>query len=157
MERIRVQGVLVRVDGLGVLIRGPSGMGKSLAALHLMERGHFLVSDDLVEISVGPEGNLIGSAVEESPRIEIRGLGVFSAQSLYPGKTVSATTLDLEVELDRYHASTDAGRLEPEMEKARYLGMEIPRVRIPVALGFDPGVLVDLLVRHLRHMGAVRW
>ncbi len=155
MEPIRVQGVLVRIDGVGVFLRGHSGIGKSLAALHLLDRGHFFVSDDLVEISVGPEGRLMGSAVEESPRIEVRGLGVFHAESLYPGKIVSTTRLDIVVELDRYQGTRDAGRLAPEWEKARYLGLEVPRVRIPVASGFDPAVLVILLVRHLRHVGAV--
>jgi HPr kinase/phosphorylase len=155
MEAIRVQGVLVRVDGVGVFLRGPSGIGKSLTALKLLDRGHFFVSDDLVEIAVRSDGCLVGRALEESPRIEIRGMGIFHAEILFPGRTVRATALELEVELDRYRGSRDAGRLEPEVEEARYLGVTVPRVRLPVAAGLDPAVVVELLVRHLRHTGAV--
>ena len=73
MDSVMIQGVLVNIDGIGVLIRGGAGSGKSTTALRLMDRGHRLVSDDLVKIVLGPEGSLIGRGVEEDVRIEIRG------------------------------------------------------------------------------------
>ena len=58
MDPMKTRGVLVTVHGVGVLIRGPSGVGKSLAALNLMRRGHSLISDDLVEVTLGPAGDI---------------------------------------------------------------------------------------------------
>ena len=71
MDPMKIRGVLVMVHGVGVLIRGPSGVGKSLAALNLMRRGHSLISDDLVEVTLNPAGDIVGRSVEEEVRIEV--------------------------------------------------------------------------------------
>lgn len=155
MNSVRVQGVLVEIDGIGILLRGPAGIGKSLAALRLLDRGHCFVSDDLVEISVGPGARLWGRAIEKPARMELRGLGIFSVESLFPGQTLSSTLLGLVVDLDRYDPATDTGRIAPEVERAYYLGLCVPRVRMALASGVDPALFIDLLVRHLRHQGTL--
>ena len=88
MDYPRIQAVLIVVHGVGVLVRGRPGSGKSLAALNLMRRGHKLVSDDLVELVPGPDGEPWGRAVEQDARIEIRGVGLYKAETLFPGATV---------------------------------------------------------------------
>ena len=156
MKSLRVQGVLVQVDGSGVLIRGASGVGKSMAAANLLNRGDLFVSDDLLEISVGPDGKLMGRAVEKAPRIEIRGLGVFCADSLFPGKTIDSTPIDCVVDLERYDSVRDAGRVDPDIGKAIYADVEVPQTRIPIPSGYDPALLIELALRYLRSTGVMK-
>ncbi|MBI5569550.1 MAG: hypothetical protein HY914_06350 [Desulfomonile tiedjei] len=151
----RIQGVLVVVHGIGVLIRGPAGLGKSLAAVNLVRRGHRLVADDLVEIVLGPEGEVIGTAVEEAMRIEIRGLGVFKARSLFPEAISPSARVDLVVDLDEYDPAKDAGRLEPDTSETLLLGKTLLTVRIPVATGMEPATLIELLARLYKEHGSV--
>jgi len=151
----RIQGVLVIVQGIGVLIRGPAGLGKSLAALNLVRRGHQLVADDLVDVVAGPKGEVIGTAVEEDMRIEVRGLGVFKARSLFPEAISQSAPIDLVVDLDAYDPATDAGRLTPETSETLLLGRKLLTVRIPIAAGMEPATLIELLARLYRQHGSV--
>jgi HPr kinase/phosphorylase len=155
MTSAKVTGVLVKVHDVGVLIRGPSGSGKSLAALNLMKRGHKLVSDDLVDVVVGEEGKPIGRSLEENVRIEIRGLGIFSAASLFPEGTVPSSPIDLMVDLDAYDPARDAGRTMPETGQSRLLQCDIPSVRVPLPDRADPALLIELLARRLKKFGTV--
>jgi HPr kinase/phosphorylase len=150
MNATRIQGVLVDVDGVGVLIRGPSGCGKSLAALSLMDRGHRLVSDDLVEVREGPDGVPVGRALEEDVRIEVRGLGIFSAKSLFPEGTVPSFPINLVVELDVFDPVRDTGRTLPEFVSTSILGQELLQIRVPVARGMNPALLIELVARQFR-------
>ncbi len=97
MVSVTLKGVLVAVHGVGVLIRGPSGSGKSMAALGLISRGHKLVSDDVVKVSSDCNGTLLGRPLEEKVRIELRGIGVFYADSLVEGATVASSPIDFIV------------------------------------------------------------
>jgi HPr kinase/phosphorylase len=155
MTSVKISGVLVKVHDVGVLIRGPSGAGKSLAALTLMQRGHRLVSDDLVEVVAGEGGTPVGRSVEENVRIEIRGLGVFSAASLFPVGTVSSAPIDLVVDLDAYDPARDAGRTTPETGQFRLLQSDIPTVRVPLPSRADPALLIELLARRFKEAGTV--
>jgi HPr kinase/phosphorylase len=154
MTSIKVTGVLVNVHDVGVLIRGPSGSGKSLAALILMQRGHRLVSDDLVEV-VDRGGKLVGRSVEENVRIEVRGLGIFSAISLFPGGTVASSPIDLVVDLDVYDPVRDAGRTTPETGQSRLLQSDILTVRVPLPDRADVALLIELLARRFKENGTV--
>ncbi|MFH0823300.1 MAG: HPr kinase/phosphatase C-terminal domain-containing protein [Pseudomonadota bacterium] len=145
MGPAKIQGVLVNVLGVGVLIRGPSGVGKSFAALRLMDRGHKLVADDLLEVTEDREHGLIGKGLEPVPRIEIRGLGIYEADSLFPGRTVSSSTIDLIVDLGPYVPDRDAGRTEPDVGLENLLGSRVTRVRLPLPTGADPGLTIELL------------
>lgn len=142
-----VQGVLVVVHGVGMLIRGPSGSGKSAAALSLMRKGHQLISDDLVHVYTGPSGKPVGKALESNVRIEVRGLGIFPAESLFPGSTVPCAPIDLVVDLDAYDPVNDAGRTAPETTWTSLLGHELPAVRAPLPAGVDVSLLIELLAQ----------
>ena len=155
MDSVRIQGVLVNIDGVGVFIRGPAGSGKSSAALRLMDRGHQLVSDDLVEAVRGPDGSLIGSAVEETVRIEIRGLGLFTADSLFREGTTRTSPIAFVIDLDRYDPIEDAGRISPEVGATRILGCELQTVRVPLVHGVDLALAIEMLVRRFRMTGSL--
>jgi len=155
MKPHRIPGVLVAVDGVGILVRGPSGSGKSLTALNLLRRGHCLVADDLVEVARGPDGKLVGRPVEEDVRIEVRGLGIFRARSLFPEGTLPSSPIDFVVDLDAYDPARDAGRTAPDAHSMQILERDMAVVRVPVPIGVDPGLLVELLAKLYRHSGTV--
>ncbi len=155
MDPMKTRGVLVMVHGLGVLIRGPSGAGKSLAALNLMRRGHSLISDDLVEVTPGADGEPIGRPVEEDVRIEVRGLGIFVARTLFHHAVVPSSRIDFVVDLDAYDHSRDAGRLAPETGTLRMFEHELMTVRVPVPTGADPALLIELLAWRFKESGTV--
>ncbi len=157
MDSTTIQGVLVEVHGTGVLLRGPSGCGKSVTALHLMDRGHRLVSDDVVSVSMRADQELVGAAPEEDVRIEVRGLGVFRAAALFQSGTVESVQIGLVVDLDVYDPYRDAGRIEPEVGAVTILGKRVPQVRLPLVAGINSAMLVELLVRWLRGQGAIGW
>jgi len=157
METLKIQAVLVSIDDVGVLIRGPAGSGKSLAALNLMRRGHYLVADDLVDIVPDPQGDaLIGRAVEDRVRIEVRGLGIFIVETLFPQGTLPSAKIDFVVNLDEYEPAKDLGRTSPETGKMRVMDMDLLTVRVPVAAGIDPALLIELLVRAFKTNGTVQ-
>ena len=149
----KIQGVLVAVDGVGVLIQGPPGVGKSLAALRLMNKGHRLVSDDLVELYLDGDGKLMGKPVEEQVRIELRGLGIFRARALFDDATASYSPVDLVVHLDTYDPGRDAGRTEPEMSIIDLMGCELAKIRLPLARGSDAALFIELLARVFKQRG----
>jgi HPr kinase/phosphorylase len=155
MDYSRIQAVLVIVHGVGVLVRGRPGSGKSLAALNLMRRGHKLVSDDLVELTPGPEGEPWGRAVEEDARIEIRGVGIYKARTLFPDATASSSPIHLVVDLDTYDSGKDSGRMIPETSATRLLGKDILTVRVPEPTGSDPALIIELLAKRFRESGSV--
>lgn len=155
MATTKVQGVLVSVSGIGVLIRGPAGCGKSMAALNLMGRGHHLVSDDLVEVDSGAGRRLIGRGVEPEVRIEVRGVGIYRAAELFPSGTLPQAPIDLIVDLDVYDPARDAGRTSPETTVTRLLDADLTTVRVPVASGMDAGLIIELLAHVYEQRGTV--
>ncbi|MFH0961026.1 MAG: hypothetical protein V1897_20265 [Pseudomonadota bacterium] len=146
------RGTLVNVIGTGIFIQGPSGIGKSLSALSLMRSGHRLVADDLVAIARHESLGLVGRAVEENVRIEIRGLGVFFARNLFSDCVLMSSPIDLVVELAKYIPERDAGRIEPLITEIKMLDHPIKKILVPVPNGTDPGLLVELVTR--AHMTA---
>ncbi len=141
------QGTLVNVNGVGVLIVGQPGSGKSLAALSLMRSGHRLVADDLILVTKQGTGQLVGHAVEENVRIEIRGLGIFHAASLFKDATESSCPIDVVVELAPYLPERDSGRIDPVVTETSIMGRYLDKVLAPVLKGMDPGFLIELVVR----------
>ena len=155
MEQTTVHAVLVSVDGVGVLLRGPSGSGKSLAALNLMRQGHRLISDDLVEVVPGPDGELIGRALEGDVRIEVRGLGIFKVESLFPGAVAKQCRIDLIVDMDTYDPYKDSGRLAPETGTTQLLGKDLLTVRVALPRGMEPSLVIEVLAKRYRESGSV--
>jgi HPr kinase/phosphorylase len=155
MNPRKIQGVLVSVHGVGVLIRGRAGSGKSLSALNLMRRGHFLIADDVVEIVPHSDGSLVGRALESDVRIEVRGLGVFRARSLFPDGILESCRIDFVVELDTYDPARDAGRLTPDTALTTLLERDILTVRAPLPAGVDPALLIEMLTGLFKRNGTV--
>jgi HPr kinase/phosphorylase len=154
--------VLVQVLGVGVLLRGPSGTGKSEAALELVTRGHRLVADDQVEIEAAA-GRLLGRAPERIRHyLEIRGLGILFVPELYgPEAVAEEATIDLVCRLDPARAADELERVGHERPRETLAGVAIPTVFIPVRPATSLGVLVEAAVRDHRmreHMtsGAAR-
>jgi HPr kinase/phosphorylase len=149
-ERVSVHGVLMDVLGMGVLITGESGVGKSELALELISRGHGLVADDIVEIlCVGPD-MLEGRCPEMlKDFLEVRGLGVLNIRTVF-GETACRRKMKLKlvVHLQRRASDgMDAARLPLDAETQEILGVNIRRVVIPVAAGRNLAVLLEAAVR----------
>ncbi|MES0872592.1 hypothetical protein [Sinimarinibacterium thermocellulolyticum] len=148
-----LHGVLMRVHGIGVLLVGASGVGKSELALELLSRGHRLVADDAAEFTV-ERGVLRGRC----PRllqgfIEARSLGILNVRRLYGARSVlGASRLDLIIALDTPASPSETGleRLSGRRSMRSVLGVEVPTVSIPVRLGHNLAVLVEAACRDER-------
>ena len=124
---ISIHGVLVDVYGVGVLIMGESGIGKSEAALELIQRGHRLVSDDVVEIRKVSDETLVGTAPDITRHfIELRGIGIVDVKSLYGVQSVRATqNIDLVITLEEWDKDKQYDRLGLEEEYTEFLGNRV--------------------------------
>jgi HPr kinase/phosphorylase len=142
-------GVLLDLYGLGVLIEGPSGVGKSECALDLVARGHRLVSDDVVEVRrVGAE-RLVGRAPELlREHLEIRGLGIINIRDLFGVSAISPSkNIDLSIRLERWEAASGVDRLGIDAQAVEILGVAVPQALIPVSPGRNLSTLVETAVR----------
>lgn len=143
-------GVLVEVHGVGILLTGPSGIGKSECALFLVERGHRLVADDRVEITAAPDGSLLGRpAPLLRHHLEIRGLGILNIRDLFGATAVrDEAPIDLVVELRSFDRHEEIDRLGVDDMTMKLLGRDVPFVTIPVRPGRDMGVLLEVAARN---------
>jgi HPr kinase/phosphorylase len=142
-------GVLVDVYGLGVLLLGESGIGKSECALDLIVRGHRLVADDVVEIHrLG--GNLVGSGPDLTLyHMELRGIGIINIKELFGVAAVRQQKyVELVVQLDPWQQGKAYDRLGVEPKSYEILGMRIPFIEMPVAPGRHLSVLVEVAARN---------
>ena len=147
----RVHGTLVEVGGVGVLLLGRSGIGKSECAIELVVRGHRLVADDVVLIGRDPDGRPFGRSPELIKHyVELRGIGIVHVPRLFGAEAVAdRAPLDLVVRLESW------GRAEVErtgLEKQTYKidDFELPCVQLPVAPGRNVATLVDVAARNFR-------
>jgi HPr kinase/phosphorylase len=148
--RETIHGVLVDILGLGVLIVGESGIGKSECALDLVVRGHRLVADDTVEVRRRAETTLVGTCPALTRyHMEVRGLGLINVRDLF-GVTSTRTTkkIELVVQLDRWDSTRDYERLGLDNHYFELLGLQIPLVRMPVAPGRSLAILVEVAARN---------
>lgn len=143
-------GVMVEVYGVGILLTGASGIGKSECALFLVERGHRLVADDRVEITSAPDGTLVGRpAPLLRHHLEIRGLGILNIRDLFGATAVrEEAPLHLVVDLRSFERHEDADRLGIDDVTTVLLGQDVPMVTIPVRPGRDMGVLLEVAARN---------
>ncbi|MDB4975276.1 MAG: HPr kinase/phosphorylase [Myxococcaceae bacterium] len=148
--RARLHGVLVEMYGVGTLLIGPSGIGKSECALFLVERGHRLVADDLVELTRLPNATVLGSpAPLLRHHLEIRGVGILNIRDLFGATSVrDEAHLDLVVELCPWREDEVYERLGLDDQTMELLGTKISRLRIPVRPGRDMGVLLEMAARN---------
>ena len=140
-----VHGVLVDVSGMGVLIRGESGIGKSECALELIKRGHILVADDVVEIQKSRGRYLVGSCPTMLKHyMEVRGLGILDVPLLFGvGSTLDEAKIDMEVVLTS-PTKQPIDRLGVEQKTSDILGVEIPSLGLPVTPGRNLAVLIEV-------------
>jgi HPr kinase/phosphorylase len=152
--RTNVHGVLVKVSGLGVLIRGDAGIGKSECALELIKRGHILVADDVVEIRRRRGGQLVGSCPPMLKHyMEVRGLGILDVKLLFGvGSSIDSSDVEMEVNLI---APSDGfiDRLGMEQQTVCILGAEISSLTIPVTPGRNLAVLIEVAALNQRLKG----
>ena len=152
---ISIHGVLVDVFGVGVLITGDSGVGKSEAALELVRRGHRLVSDDVVTIRKVSDVTLVGSAPAITKHfIELRGIGVIDVKMLYGVEHVKDTqTIDLVINLEEWDRNKDYDRLGLEEEHTELLGIKIVSHSIPIRPGRNLAIILETAaVNHRQKM-----
>ncbi len=145
--------VLVDVFGVGVLITGESGVGKSECALELIKRGHLLVADDVVDIArVGPR--LRGEAPELVRELmELRGIGIVNIKSIFGiGAVLRQKTIDMVIQLELWMPGRDYDRLGNKEEKMSILGVDLPKVVIPVRSGRNLAIIVEIAARNWRLM-----
>ena len=149
--RTTVHGVMVDVLGVGVLVTGPSGIGKSECALDLVMRGHRLVSDDVVEIRCRQDEILVARGSElVRHHMEVRGLGIINIAHLFGvGATRQRKRVELVIDLQRGDTNDDCERLGFDVETTELLGVEIPLVRLPVVPGRSVSNLVEVAARNL--------
>jgi HPr kinase/phosphorylase len=145
-----IHGVLLDVLGLGVLVVGESGIGKSECALDLIVRGHRLVADDTVEVRRRAETIVLGSCPELTRHhMEIRGLGVINIRDLFGvASTRASKRVELVVQLERWDPAREYDRLGLDDERYDILGLPIPMIRMPVAPGRNVAILVEVAARN---------
>lgn len=142
---ISIHGVLVDVYGVGVLIMGESGIGKSEAALELIKRGHRLVSDDVVEIRKVSDETLVGTAPDITRHfIELRGIGIVDVKTLYGVQSVRATqNIDLVITLEDWDKEKKYDRLGMEEEYTEFLGNKVVCHQLPIRPGRNLAIIVE--------------
>lgn len=148
----RIHGVLLDVYGVGIVITGESGIGKSETALELIKRGHRLVTDDAVDIRE-IDGELIG----KSPRItigmlEVRGIGIIDVASLYGLSSISPEKeINLVMHFEHWKDDGDYDRLGLNNEYEEILGVKVKKLRIPVRPGRNIAVIIEAAAVNYRH------
>lgn len=152
----RMHGVLIDLYGVGVLILGKSGIGKSECALHLVTRGHRLVADDVVDMQLHGQ-ELLGQSTDLLKNLlEVRGLGVLNIKDLFGVVSIRyEKNVEMIVELVPWSSNQPFERLGMDLESKEILGKSLPLVRIPVAPGRNVPTLIEVAARNrlLQRMG----
>ena len=155
--RESVHGVLMDINGLGTLIIGKSGIGKSETALELVKRGHQLVADDRVEIYEKEVGVLIGEAPELIAQyLEVRGVGIINVMHMFgAGAYRESKKIKLVIELELWDKEKNYDRLGLEYETVTFFNTELPKLVIPIMPGRNNAVLVEAAAMNqkLRYLG----
>ena len=149
--RITRHGVLVDVYGVGVLLTGESGVGKSEAALELVKRGHQLVADDVVDICRVSDDRLTGEAPEMVRHfMEIRGIGIIDIRAMYGvGSVIVNKTIDLVMHMEQWNENKEYDRLGLTEEYITILGVKVPHQIMPVRPGRNLAIIIEVAARNL--------
>lgn len=147
-----LHGVLVDVYGIGVLIIGKSGIGKSETALELVKRGHRLVADDAVEIYQYDENSLVGQAPELIRYLlEIRGVGIINVMTLFgAGAVRDKKKISLVIQLEIWQDHTYYDRLGLDEEKYKIIDTEVTKLTVPVRPGRNLAVIIEVAAMNFR-------
>lgn len=146
-----VHATLLEISGIGVLLTGKSGLGKSETALELIHRGHRLVGDDAVIVK-RINDQLIGTAPERIKFfMEVRGIGIIDVRSLYGVSSVLPDkSIDMVIELRQWNGDADFDRLCNEEKYEEILGISVPKLTLPVMPGRNLAVVVEVAARNYR-------
>lgn len=149
---VTMHGCLVEVFGVGVLLLGESGIGKSECALALLDKGHRLCADDVVEIRRTPEKSLLGSAASQLRyHMEIRGLGIVDIQGLFGARAVRDRKLvELVIALEPWDPAKRYDRTGLEVRNFTILDVDVPMHELPVQTGRNLAVLVEMAAMNWR-------
>ncbi|CDQ39040.1 MULTISPECIES: HPr(Ser) kinase/phosphatase [Virgibacillus] len=147
-----IHGVLVDIYGVGVLIMGQSGVGKSETALELVKRGHRLVADDSVEIRQEDYDSLIGNPPPLIEHLlEIRGLGIINVMTLFgAGSVRSNKKISLIINLEIWDQKKQYDRLGLDEDKMKIMDVELPKATIPVRPGRNLAVIIEVAAMNFR-------
>ena len=149
-KKIKINGVLMDILGLGILIKGDSGIGKSETALELANKGYNLVADDLIEFYLNSNDEPVGMSIEKIKGwIEVRGLGIINVIDIFgAGAVLEEKKLDMVVNLERWSNKKKYDRLGEENLYFQVFGKDIPMFDIPVAPGRDLSTLIEVAVKY---------
>ncbi|RID84821.1 HPr kinase/phosphorylase [Peribacillus asahii] len=147
-----VHGVLVDIYGVGVLITGKSGVGKSETALELVKRGHRLVADDCVEIRQEDQDTLVGNAPELIEHLlEIRGLGIINVMTLFgAGAVRSNKKISIVIHLELWEKNKQYDRVGLDEETMKIIDTEITKLTVPVRPGRNLSVIIEVAAMNYR-------
>ena len=155
--RSTIHGVLLDVYGVGVLITGESGVGKSEAALELVKRGHQLVADDVMDVCRVTDGRLTGESPENIRHfMEIRGIGIIDIKAMYGvGAVLMSKSIDLVMHLEEWKEKKEYDRLGLTDEYTTIMDVRVPQIVLPVRPGRNLAVVIEVAARNfsLKHMG----
>jgi HPr kinase/phosphorylase len=149
-EKIRINGVMMDIIGLGILITGASGIGKSETALELVSRGSHLISDDLVEFYLDSNEEVVGRSIDKIKKwIEVRGLGIINIVEMFGvGALLEEKKLDLVINLEKWNPSKKYDRLGEGDLYFEVLKRPIPMFNLPVAVGRNLSTLIEVAVKY---------
>lgn len=147
---ITVHGSLVDVYGIGLMFTGRSGIGKSEIALDLVERGHRLVTDDIVQIARKAEGVLIGFASEMlQHHMEIRGVGIVDVRSIFGIRSIRMQKrIEVEIQLEEWNDDENYERIGIDETVTEILDVKLPVVRLPIFPGKNVTVIAEVIALH---------
>ena len=151
-ERRAMHGVLVDIYGLGVLITGDSGVGKSETALELIKRGHRLIADDRVEVWQQDEQTVVGEAPQILRHLlEIRGIGIIDVMNLFGAGAVRQDTyISLIVHLENWSKDKQFDRLGSGEQSQQIFDVSVPKITIPVKIGRNLAIIIEAAAMNFR-------
>lgn len=144
-------GVLMEVFGVGILLTGKSGVGKSETAMELIKRGHRLIADDNVIIKE-IANELYGTAPDIIRYfMELRGIGIINVKSMYgSGSVLDEKEIQLVIQLENWQQGKDYDRIGDEMSTATYFDIKVPKLTIPVSPGRNLAIIIEVAARNFR-------
>ncbi|HEY3862834.1 MAG TPA: HPr(Ser) kinase/phosphatase [Verrucomicrobiae bacterium] len=151
-------GSMVDILGIGVIIRGESGIGKSESVLALIERGYSLVSDDITRVTLMDGHEIMGTSAEVTRNhMEVRGIGIINVADMFGVKSIrTQKSVDLVVTLKQWEDVADVERLGMDQAFVKILGVPVPHMVIPVRPGRDLARLIEVAAFHIKLKSAGR-
>ena len=148
---ISEHGVLMEVFGVGILLTGKSGVGKSETAMELIKRGHRLIADDSVIIKE-IANELYGTAPDIIRYfMELRGIGIINVKSMYgSGSVLDEKSIQLVIRMENWQQGKEYDRIGDEVSTAEYLGVKLPMMTIPVSPGRNLAIIIEVAARNFR-------